>query len=90
MGYQIHFNLILGHHRFLNTTYGLMDLIDPHPFIDVGLFVKPAVQISDACFEYRFKKKQDGTTVYGWPKTYHKKVKYIQTGTIWEDLPRLD
>ena len=43
MGYQIHFNLILG----LSTTYGLMDIINPHQFIDVGLFVS-AVQILQA------------------------------------------
>ena len=43
---------------FFSTTYGLMDIIDPHRFIDVGLFVKSAVQISDACY----KKKQDGAT----------------------------
>ena len=36
-----------------------MDIIDPHQFIDGGLFVKSAVQISDACFEYQYKKKQD-------------------------------
>ena len=39
-----------------------MDITDPHQFIDVGLFVKKAVQISDACFEYQYKKKQDGAT----------------------------
>ena len=39
-----------------------MDIIDPHQFIDVDIFVKSAVKISDACFEYRYKKKQDGTT----------------------------
>ena len=60
MGYQIHFNLILGHHWFLITTYGLMDMIDPDQFIDVGLFLKSAVQISDAWFEYQYKKNQDG------------------------------
>ena len=41
-----------------------MDIIDPHQFIDVGLFLKSAVQISDACFEYRYKRKQDGKTIY--------------------------
>ena len=50
-----------------------MDIIDPHQFIDVGLFVKSAVQISDACFEYQYKKKQDGKTLQFWPKKYHKK-----------------
>ena len=58
MGYQINFNLILGHHLFLSKTYGLMDIIDPHQFNDAGLFLKSAVQISDACY----KKKQDGAT----------------------------
>ena len=47
----------------LSTTYGLMDIIDPHQFIDVGLFVKSTVQIGDACFEYQYKKKQDGKTL---------------------------
>ena len=32
---------------------GLMDIIDSHKFIDIGLFVKSAVQIGDACFEYQ-------------------------------------
>ena len=45
------------------TTYGLMDIIDPHQFIDVDLFVKSDVRISDACFEYQYKKKQDGKTL---------------------------
>ena len=40
----------------------LMDIIDHNQFIDVGPFVKTAVQISDACFEYQHKKKQDGKT----------------------------
>ena len=62
MGNDIHSNLILGYNWVFSTTYGLMDIIDPHQFIDVGLFVKSAVQISDACFEYRYKKKQDGAT----------------------------
>ena len=53
MVYKIHSNLILGYHWFLSTTYGLMDIIDPHQFIDAGLFVKTAVQISDAFFEYQ-------------------------------------
>ena len=39
-----------------------MDIIDPHQFIDVGLVVKSAVQISDAGFEYQYRKKQDGAT----------------------------
>ena len=43
-------------------TLRLMDIFDPHQFIDVGPFVKSAVQISDACFEYQYKKKQDGKT----------------------------
>ena len=62
MGYQILSNLILGQQWFLSTTYSLLDIIDPHQFIDVDLFVNSAVQISDACFEYRYKKKQDGAT----------------------------
>ena len=33
----------------------LMDIIDSHQFIDVGLFVNSSV----LTFEYRFKKKQD-------------------------------
>ena len=45
--------MILGHHWFLSITYISMDVIDPHQFIDVGLFVRSAVQISNACFEYR-------------------------------------
>ena len=28
MGYQIHFNLILGHHELVSQTTGLMDIID--------------------------------------------------------------
>ena len=60
MGYQIHFNLILGHHWFLSTTFGLMDIIDPQQFIDVGMFVKSALQTIDVCFEYQYKNKQDG------------------------------
>ena len=40
-----------------------MDIIDPHQFIDVGLGVKLAVQISDTCFEDQYKKKQDGKTL---------------------------
>ena len=63
MGYHIHSNLILGYHRFLSTTYSLLNIIDPHQFIDVGLFLKSAVQKSDACFEYQCKKKQDGKTL---------------------------
>ena len=59
---QIHSNLILSYHWFLSTTYRLMNIIDPHQFIAAGLFVKSAVKISDACFEYRYKKKQDGKT----------------------------
>ena len=62
MGCQIYSNLIFGYHWFLSTTYSLMNIIDPHQFIDVGLFVKSAVQISDACFEYRYKKKKGGKT----------------------------
>ena len=42
--------------------HNLLDVIDPHQFIDVGLLVKYAVQISDACFEYLYKKKLDGAT----------------------------
>ena len=34
-----------------------MDIIDLHQFIDIGLFVKSAVQISDAGFEYQYKRK---------------------------------
>ena len=62
MVYQIHSNLILGYHWFLSTTYRLMDIIDPHQFIDAGLFLKSAVQISDACFEDQYKKRQDVKT----------------------------
>ena len=40
----------------------LMDIIDPHQFLNVDPFVKSAVQISDACFEYQYKKKQDRKT----------------------------
>ena len=40
-----------------------MDIIGPFQFIDVGMFVKSAVQMSDACFQYRYKKKQDGKTL---------------------------
>ena len=35
----------------LISQHNLMDIIDPHQFNDVGLFVKSAVKISDACFE---------------------------------------
>ena len=62
MVYQIYSNLILGYHWFFSPTYGLMDITDHHQFINVGLFVKSAVQISDARFEYQYKKKQDGAT----------------------------
>ena len=71
MGYQIHSNMILGYHWSFSTTYGLMDIIDLHQFIDVGLIVKSAVQMSDACFEYQYKKKQDGKTLQFWPKKYN-------------------
>ena len=60
---RYHSNLILGYHWFLSTTYGLMNIIDHHQFIDIGLFVKSAVQISDACFEYQYKRKQGGKTL---------------------------
>ena len=42
--------------------HNLLDVIDPHQFIDVGLFVKSVVQMSDPCIEYQYRKKQDGTT----------------------------
>ena len=48
---------------FFSSTYGLMDIIDLHQFIDIGLFLKSAAQIIDACFDNRYKKKQDGTTL---------------------------
>ena len=48
---------LISHHN------GVMDMIDPDQFIDVGLFLKSAVQISDACFVYQYKKTQNGKTL---------------------------
>ena len=55
-------------------SYGLLDIFDYHLLIDVGLFVKSAVQMSDAWFEYRYKKKQDGKLYNFELKKYHKKL----------------
>ena len=73
MVYHIHSDLILGYHWFLSTTYGLMDIIDPHKFIDVGLFVNSSLQRSDACFEYWNKRNKMGNFII-WPKKYKKKL----------------
>ena len=50
--YHLNHMLNYGISNSFQPDFDLMDTTDPHQFIDVGLFVKSAVQIRDACFEY--------------------------------------